>query len=160
MEMVQQLFMAAFATFVLSVVVEKLASVTINGDEWKSKKAIVHSPKSKSNSKSKCKKKVRFALHDQIAIVVNNKLVKLDPIKPPKNKQTFGPTSYDLDDVCLGANWMGEELMMYKELGLHILPDDKAQGWLTNIDDNIDHQPEESMNYKVVMDFDPKDFIQ
>ncbi|GKA30466.1 hypothetical protein Tco_0716771 [Tanacetum coccineum] len=154
MEMIQQLFMAAFATFVLSIVVEKLACVAINGDEWKSKKTIVHSPKSKS------KKKVRFALHDQIAIVVNNKLVKLDPIKPAKKKQTFGPTSYDLDDVCLGANWMGEELMMHKELGLHILPDDKAQGWLRNIDDNIDYQTEDNMNYKVVMDFDPKDFIQ
>ncbi|GJV68738.1 zinc finger, CCHC-type, retrotransposon gag domain protein [Tanacetum coccineum] len=103
MEMIQQLFMAAFATFVLSIVVEKLACVAINGDEWKSKKTIVRSPKSKSNSKSKCKskKKVRFALHDQIAIVVNNKLVKLDPIKPAKKKQTFGPTSYDLDDVYL-----------------------------------------------------------
>lgn len=125
MEMVQQLFMAAFVAFVFSILVEKLACVTMNGDEWKSKRTKGDNAKSKSKSnsnsrnKNKSKKKVRFAVHDQIAIVVNNKLVKLDS-KLPNNKQLFCPTSYDLKDVYLGANWIGEELMTCKEFGFHV----------------------------------------
>ncbi|KAK1407553.1 hypothetical protein QVD17_39172 [Tagetes erecta] len=151
MDMIQQLFMVAFVVFVFSILVEKLTFVTINGEERTSKRA-------KDNSRSK--KKVRFAVHDQIAIVINNKLVKLGAIKRlPAKKQMFRPMSYDLNDVYLGANWIGEELMIYKELGLRVhelgfggiedqrgILDDEAQtGFAVDfaLDDNIDDQTED-----------------
>ncbi|KAI3819561.1 hypothetical protein L1987_13402 [Smallanthus sonchifolius] len=116
MEMIQQLFMVAFAAFVFSILVEKLAYVTINGEEWKSKRTKAN----RTKSKRKSKKKVHFAVHDQIAIVINNKLIKLGAINRPLEKQMVRPTSYDSKEVYLGANWIGEELMIYKELGLHL----------------------------------------
>ncbi|KAL4566273.1 hypothetical protein LXL04_030386 [Taraxacum kok-saghyz] len=114
MEMIQQLFMAAFVTFVFSILVDKLASVAINGDKRKSKRA---------DTKSKNKKKVRFALvHNQIAIVINNKLVRLDTIKVPKNKQILNLTNYALKEGYLGAQWIGEESKIYTECGLLMEP--------------------------------------
>ncbi|KAI3688937.1 hypothetical protein L2E82_46883 [Cichorium intybus] len=126
MEMIQQLFMAAFVAFVFSILVDKLASVTINGDERQSKRADARS------TKIKTKKKVRFAAHNQLAIVINNKLVRLDTIYVPKNKQILDTTSYDLNEVSLGAYWIGEESMIYKEGGLRMAPQELGFGGIQN----------------------------
>lgn len=124
--MIQQFFMAAFVAFVFSILVDKLASITINnGDERKSNRPNVRSTK----SKTKTKKKVRFAVHNQIAIVINNKLVRLGTFKVPKNKQTWDTMSYDnLNEAYLGAQWIGEESMIYKEGGLLIEPQELGFG--------------------------------
>ncbi|KAI3673086.1 hypothetical protein L6452_39196 [Arctium lappa] len=116
MEMLQQLLMATFAACVFSILIfDRLSLITAYVDEHKLNGAIGRSTESKKKSKSK--KKVRFAVHDQIAIIVNNKIVKLDSTKLTDNKQFFVHMNYDLTEVYVGSNWIGEELMICKEVG-------------------------------------------